>query len=91
MAHSDTQDLLISHAPLGYASGDNNLYRYVTNAPATATDPSGMRKVRRALLQAANAAAGARGHALCQSANDLFSSVAHYHALHRRDKACRKK
>ena len=28
--------------PLGYAAGDENLYRYVDNRPTDATDPSGM-------------------------------------------------
>jgi hypothetical protein len=28
--------------PLRYAAGDTNLYRYVSNRPATLSDPSGL-------------------------------------------------
>jgi RHS repeat-associated protein len=31
----------ISQDPLGFGAGDNNLYRYVQNAPTNATDPTG--------------------------------------------------
>src|SRR5262249_26231211 len=31
----------ISEDPLGFDAGDSNLYRYVSNAPPTLTDPSG--------------------------------------------------
>ena len=31
-----------AYAPRGFAAGDNNLYRYVGNAPTNATDPSGL-------------------------------------------------
>jgi RHS repeat-associated protein len=32
----------ISQDPSGFAAGDTNLYRYVGNAPTTATDPTGL-------------------------------------------------
>ncbi|OUC11880.1 MAG: hypothetical protein B0A82_25575 [Alkalinema sp. CACIAM 70d] len=32
----------IGQDPLGFAAGDSNLYRYVGNSPAMATDPSGL-------------------------------------------------
>jgi RHS repeat-associated protein len=34
----------ISQDPLGFDAGDSNLYRYVTNRPTGATDPSGLQK-----------------------------------------------
>jgi RHS repeat-associated protein len=34
----------ISQDPLGFDAGDSNLYRYVTNAPTSATDPSGLQE-----------------------------------------------
>ncbi len=37
----------ISEDPLGYAAGDQNLYRYVGNSPTNATDPSGLKKKKR--------------------------------------------
>jgi RHS repeat-associated protein len=30
--------------PLGFGAGDSNLYRYVTNAPTNATDPTGLQQ-----------------------------------------------
>src|SRR5579885_2902806 len=32
----------ISQDPMGFGAGDPNLYRYVSNSPMDATDPSGM-------------------------------------------------
>jgi RHS repeat-associated protein len=34
----------ISQDPLGFDAGDSNLYRYVNNGPASATDPSGLQE-----------------------------------------------
>src|SRR5438128_1362882 len=32
--------------PLGFAGGDSNLYRYVSNGPGNTTDPSGLAETR---------------------------------------------
>jgi hypothetical protein len=34
--------LFVNAAPLGFAAGDTNLYRYVGNSPISLTDPSGL-------------------------------------------------
>jgi RHS repeat-associated protein len=36
------QGRFISQDPIGFAGGDENLYRYVGNSPTNATDPSGL-------------------------------------------------
>lgn len=35
------QGRFLSQDPLGFNAGDSNLYRYVGNSPANATDPTG--------------------------------------------------
>ncbi|UUO05343.1 hypothetical protein M4951_18415 [Blastopirellula sp. J2-11] len=35
----------ISQDPIGFAAGDENLYRYVGNIPTNATDPSGLERI----------------------------------------------
>ena len=37
-----TTGRFVSQDPAGFAAGDDNLYRYVANAPLTASDPSGL-------------------------------------------------
>jgi len=34
--------LFVSNTPVGYAAGDTNLYRYVSNSPTNATDSTGL-------------------------------------------------
>ncbi len=34
--------LLVNQSSLGFNAGDTNLYRYVSNGPTNATDPSGL-------------------------------------------------
>ena len=43
------QGRFISQDPIGFAGGDENLYRYVGNGPTNATDPSGLETVLVAL------------------------------------------
>jgi hypothetical protein len=40
--YDPTQGRFIQRDPLGYAAGDPNLYGYVGQSPATATDPTGL-------------------------------------------------
>jgi RHS repeat-associated protein len=39
------QGRFISQDPIGFAGGDENLYRYVGNGPTNATDPSGLQEI----------------------------------------------
>jgi hypothetical protein len=38
----DFRELVVSHAPLGFAGGDTNKYRYCGNSPTNGTDPTGL-------------------------------------------------
>jgi hypothetical protein len=44
--YSPVQGRFISKDPIGFAAGDANLYRFVGNNPANATDPSGLEPPR---------------------------------------------
>ncbi len=48
------QDVFLSVDPMGYAAGDANLYRYVSNNPLMNTDPSGMSLISTLLDDSAN-------------------------------------
>ena len=42
MSYSPNLGRWLQEDPIGSAAGDSNLYRYVSNAPMRATDPSGL-------------------------------------------------
>jgi uncharacterized protein RhaS with RHS repeats len=46
MMYSPTLGRFISNDPIGFQGGDMNLYRFVENNPANATDPSGLFPIR---------------------------------------------
>ena len=59
--------------PLGFGGGDPNLYRYVTNAPTNATDPSGL------TLQAATTALDQATHQSAVADYEPVSSSFQWH------------
>jgi hypothetical protein len=50
--------LFAARSPLGYVAGDTNLYRYVSDDPTDASDPSGMAAEEKSASEATPAAAG---------------------------------